>query len=151
MSREVTPISKEDQVARSPGGNRKCPTTGIYKGKCTCPRCLGARNKRKGSRGQTKTRKALGLKSEKWRGLHANEETWHSSNLRVEVKSGKQVQPVATRYVAARNQSDAARPIGDFRPFIFVAVPDGSQPLVVLRADDLRDVVAAFIEEWREA
>jgi hypothetical protein len=52
--------------------------------------------------------------------------------------------------VAARQQSDAAKARGDFRPFVFVAAPDGSQPLVVVRADELQAVVAAFLEEWSE-
>lgn len=145
---DVNPLSKEAQLARSPGGNRRCATTGVYKGSCKCPRCLGARNRRKGKRSQREVRKALSLRDEKWAGRQANEETWNASALRFEVKSGKQVQPVATRYVAARNQSDAARAIGDVRPFVFVAVPDGSQPLVVVRADELPAVVHAFMDEW---
>lgn len=145
---DVTPISKEDQVERSPGGNRRCATTGVYKGKCSCLRCRGARNRRKGQRKQREVRKALSLKPERWAGRTGNEETWHASNLRFEVKAGKQVGPVGTRYVAARNQADAARAVGDTRPFCFVAVPDGSQPLLVVRVDDLPAVVAAFVEEW---
>lgn len=140
------PFSKEKQV--DPAGTRTCPTTGVYKGKCTCGPCMGKRNRRKGKRSQRTVRKALNIRPESWQGRHANEESWFASNLRFEVKSGKQVQPVATRYVAARNQADAARAIGDMRPFCFVAVPDGSQPLVVIRADELEAAVLAFIEEW---
>jgi hypothetical protein len=92
----------------------------------------------------------LNLKDEQWRPRTGNEETWNASNLRFEVKSGKQVEPIATRYVAARNQSDAARAVGDVRPFCFVAAPDGSAPLVLVRADELPAVVAAFVEEWSE-
>jgi len=144
-------LSKEAQLSRSPGGNRRCPTTGVYKGKCTCRPCMGRRNRRKGQVKQRAVRKVLNLKAEKWSGRTGNEETWNASNLRFEVKSGKQVQPVATRYVAARNQSDAARSMGDHRPFVFVAAPDGSSPLVVVRADELPEVVAAFVEEWSGA
>lgn len=143
-------LSKEAQLARSPGGNRRCPTTNDLKRTCKCSSCQGARNRRKGQRKQRAARQALNLRSETWRGREANEETWHTSNVRVEVKAGKQVQPVATRYVNARAQSDASKARGDFRPFVFVACPDGSQPLVVVRADDLPAVVAAFVEEWAD-
>lgn len=145
-------LSKEAQLARSPGGNRYCEETGqrVLKRNCTGPKCRGARNRRKGQRKQREVRKALALRDEKWAGRTGNEETWNASNLRFEVKAGKQVQPVATRYVAARAQADAARAVGDFRPFVFVAAPDGSQPLIVVRADELQAVVAAFIEEWAE-
>lgn len=141
-------LSKEAQVSRSPGGNRKCPRTGKFKRSCVCGPCKGARNRRKGQRKQREVRKVLNLKPEKWSGRTGNEETWNASNLRFEVKSGKQVEPIATRYVKARNQADAARAVGDNRPFAFVAAPDGSAPLVVVRADELEAVVAAFMEEW---
>lgn len=148
----MTDFSKDAQLSRSPGGNRWCEETGqrVLKRSCTGPKCQGARNRRKGQRKQREVRKALMLRDEKWRGSTGNEETWNASRLRFEVKSGKQVQPVATRYVAARNQSDAARPVGDTRPFVFVAAPDGTTPLVVVRADELPAVVAAFVEEWSE-
>lgn len=144
------PLSKEAQLARSPGGASKCPRTGEPKRACKCPTCIGRRNKRKGQRKQSQVRKVLNLKPEQWRGRTGNEETWNASNLRFEVKAGKQVEPVATRYLSARQQSDANRALGDNRPFCFVACPDGSQPLVVVRADELADVVAAFVEEWTE-
>lgn len=144
------PFSKEAQLSRSPGYNPPCPKTGTPKRQCKCPSCVGRRNKRKGQRKQRQARKALGLKPERWKGREANEETWYSAAVRVEVKSGAQVKPIATRYVAARQQSDAAKARGDFRPFVFVAAPDGSQPLVVVRADELQAVVAAFLEEWSE-
>lgn len=143
-------LSKEAQLARSPGGASKCARTGTPKRSCTCPSCRGRRNKGKGQRKQREVRKILNLRPEKWRGRTGNEETWVASNLRFEVKAGAQVQPVATRYVAARQQSDAARAVGDTRPFCFVACPDGSTPLVVIRADELAAAVAAFVEEWTE-
>lgn len=146
----MTDLSKDAQLSRSPGGNRWCEETGqrVLKRSCTGPKCRGARNRRKGQRKQREVRKVLNLKPEKWAGRTGNEETWNASNLRFEVKSGKQVEPVATRYVKARNQADAARAVGDTRPFVFVAAPDSTTPLLVVRADELESVVAAFIEEW---
>jgi len=58
------------------------------------------------------------------------------------------VQPIATRYVAARNQSDSHRAIGDLRPFVMVAVPDGSDELLIVARRDLYAVVEALVEEW---
>lgn len=143
----MTDLSKEAQISRSPGGNRRCPTTGVYKGKCTCGPCVGRRSKRKGQRKQREVRKALALKPERWKGREGNEESWTAA-LRVEVKGGKQVEPVNRWYVKARNQSDLAKAIGDPRPFAFVAAPDGTSPLIVIRTDELPAVVAALVEEW---
>lgn len=140
------PFSKAKQTAKSP--NARCSSTGMLKRQCKCRSCLGARNRRKGQRKQREARKALNLRPESWAGRQANEETWHAANVRVEVKAGAQVKPIATRYVAARAQADAARAIGDLRPFVFVACPDGSQPLIVVRADELGRVLEAFAEEW---
>lgn len=141
------PFSRAKQVEDSPGGPKPCPRTGEPKRTCTCPSCRGRRNRAKGSRAQREARKALGLQPERWKGREANEETWMAA-LRVEVKAGAQVRPIATRYVAARNQSDAARAIGDTRPFALYARPDGSAGLLVIRADELPRVVAALLEEW---
>jgi hypothetical protein len=93
-------------------------------------------------------RKELALRTEKFVGRTGNEEHWHASRLRFEVKAGKQVEPIAVRYLRARQQSDAAKSIGDTRPFVMAAVPDGSQTLLVIRADEIRAVVDAFCEEW---
>jgi hypothetical protein len=55
--------------------------------------------------------------------------------LRVEIKAGAQVQPIATRFELAEHQSEQQRPLGDVRPFVFVAMPDdwGSEGLVIMR------------------
>ena len=147
----MSDLSKEAQVSRSPGGNRRCTSTGTLKRDCRCDSCRAWRNQRTGAKGQRKTRQVVGVNPERFSGRIANEETWHASNLRFEVKSGKQAEPINTRYVEARNQSDASRAIGDMRPFVFVAAPDGTTPLLVVRADEMGDVVAAFIEEWSTA
>jgi hypothetical protein len=68
--------------------------------------------------------------------------------VRVEVKAGKQVQAIATHYVEARNQSDAHRAIGDLRPFVMAAVPDGSDELLIVAKRDLYAFVEALVEEW---
>lgn len=146
---DANPLSKDAQVSRSPGGNRRCPSTNVLRRDCDCRSCRSRRSQSKGRKGQKAARLGLGLRPEKWKGREGNEESWTAA-VRVEVKSGKQVQPIATRYLEARAQSDAARARGDFRPFVYVAAPDGSQPLAVIRTDELEAVVSALIEEWSD-
>jgi hypothetical protein len=72
----------------------------------------------------------------------------HEENLRgpfrIEVKAGAQVKAVATKFLAAEKQSEASRPIGDNRPFVFVAMPDGmSDGFAVVRLSQLDRVVEA--------
>lgn len=50
----------------------------------------------------------------------------------MEMKAGKQVQPIATRFDLARAQSEEQRPIGDTRPFMMVAMPEGTKDGIVL-------------------
>jgi hypothetical protein len=52
--------------------------------------------------------------------------------FRVEVKAGGQVGPIATRFDAARSQSEASKALGDVRPFAMIAMPDGSSDGIVL-------------------
>lgn len=140
------PFSKERQVA---GVGRKCPTTGTYKGTCTCNPCRGRRNRRKGQAGQRTARKALGLTSERWRGREANEESWTAA-LRLEVKTGgRMANPIGIRYDQMRDQSEASKAIGDARPFAAVVKPDDwTDVLIVVKGSDLPAFVAALLEEW---
>lgn len=108
----MTDLSKAGQLARSPGGNRKCTLTGALKVSCSCPRCVGWRSQQKGRKAQRVVRKALHLKPERYASKESNEEAWTAA-LRLEVKSGKQVEAINRLYVAARNQSDASRSLGD--------------------------------------
>lgn len=109
---------------------------------CGDPVARNRRNKQSGQRKQRAAAKVLGVPLS---GLGAgHEENWRGAVL-VEVKSGAQVKPVATRYRNARAQAEAARAIGDHRPFVFMAMPEGdSGGLVVVHTDDLADVIAAL-------
>lgn len=111
---------------------------------CGDPVARGKRNKRSGQRKQRAAAKVLRVPLN---GLGSgHEENWPSVVL-TEVKSGAQVKPVATRYRNARAQAEAKRAIGDHRPFVFVAMPEGeSGGLVVVHTDDLENVVAALAE-----
>ena len=110
----------------------------------------GLTNKNKGRRKQNLARKKLKIPDTKFRSQMGNEESWQGE-VRVEVKAGKQVQTLWTKYQKAKEQSDANTRIGDTRPFMFVAMPDGtSNGLVVVELDKLDEVVFALLETWEE-
>lgn len=148
---DVTPLSKEAQVSRSPGGNRYCEETGVrlLRRECQGPSCRGRRNRNKGKTGQRAAREALRLSRERWVGREANEETWTAA-VRVEVKAGgSMANPIQLRYDKMRAQSDAATAIGDTRPFVGVVKADGhSDVIVMVKGADLPNVVQALLEEW---
>lgn len=110
----------------------------------------GLTNKNKGRRKQNLARKKLRIPDTKFRSQMGNEESWQGE-VRVEVKAGKQVQTLWTKYQKAKEQSEANTRIGDTRPFMFVAMPDGtSNGLVVVELDKLDEVVFALLETWEE-
>jgi len=110
----------------------------------------GLTNKNKGRRKQNLARKKLRIPDTKFRSQMGNEESWQGK-VRVEVKAGKQVQTLWTKYQKAKEQSDANTRIGDTRPFMFVAMPDGtSNGLVVVELDKLNEVVFALLETWEQ-
>lgn len=113
---------------------------------CTCNSCRGKNNRRKGDRKAATARKALGAMGANSR----HEEHW-GGGLRIEAKAGAQVGPILTRYLAARNQSEASRAIGDNRPFVMAAMPDRGPGLLVVEIDQLEHVVAALLENWTVA
>ena len=108
-----------------------------------CASCRGKNNRRKGDRKASTARKQLGAMGANSR----HEEHWGGA-LRIEAKAGAQVGPILTRYLAAKNQSEAARPIGDNRPFVMAAMPDRGPGLLVVEIDELAQIVAALLENW---
>lgn len=94
---------------------------------CGDPVARGKRNRAKGDSKARSARRRLGLSGSNTR----HEEHWRGM-LRVEIKAGSQVGPIATRFDAARNQSDEAKAFGDIRPFAMVAMPDGRSDGIVL-------------------
>lgn len=113
-----------------------------------CRSCLGRRNRRKGKRKQTAAARAAGVPTARFHGQNADEENWRAC-FRAEVKSGKQVQSLAARFLAAEKQSDGSRAVGDNRPFLFVAMPDGwgSEGVVTLRLSSWREWIVPLLEE----
>lgn len=112
----------------------------------SCPSCRGRQSRAKGDRKALKARKALGIPGANTR----HEELWGGS-LRIESKAGAQVGPILTRYLAAKAQSEAARAVGDNRPFLMAAMPDRGPGLLVIELDQLADVIAAIAENWGAA
>ena len=94
---------------------------------CADPAARGRRNRTKGDAKARRARKKLGLGGH----LTRHEENW-GGYFRTEVKAGLQVGPIATRFQTAKAQSDAAKALGDIRPFIIVAMPDGTTDGIVL-------------------
>jgi hypothetical protein len=113
--------------------------------KCSCRQCVGRNSKKSGGSKQSKAFTFLGVPRSSF---HPGHEEHIGGLVRAEVKSGGQVGPLWTRYKAAEAQSEAARPFGDHRPFVFVAMPEGvSYGLVVVRTDRLAETVAALAEQ----
>lgn len=115
---------------------------------CDCAKCRGTRNQSKGTKAQRRARKLAGIAAERFSTKTHNEESWRSSGVRWESKAGAQANPVATRYLAARAQSDAAKAIGDTRTFAAIFAADGSMPLIVVRADELEGFIAGILSDW---
>ena len=122
-------LSKEAQLARSPGGNRRCPTTGDLKAKCVCRPCIGRRARGKGKRKQNEAKKAVerafNQVAAPTSATSGQEEYWRLA-LRLEVKAGGMAKTVDTFYRNTKAQSDQSKAIGDSRPFGAIAMPDGS-------------------------
>ena len=113
----------------------------------TCVLCRNRRNKRKGGRKQTRARQMLAVP--RTGSMQPGHEEQFGGLVRTEVKAGAQVKPILTRYLAAEAQSEAARPFGDHRPFVFMAMPDGVKyGLVVIRSDVLEQAVLALYEQF---
>jgi len=104
----------------------------------------GRNNKAKGRKKQYVAMRKLLIPEPKLQHLRAHEEGWMDGWMRVEVKAGKQVQTLWNRYLKAKEQNDTNLP-DDERPFVFVAMPDGTNDgLVCLALNDVDEFVAAY-------
>ena len=114
-----------------------------------CRSCIGRRSKIKGRTKQRAAQVALGMVGPGTMLGPNHEENW-MGKLRVEVKAGAQVRPAATAFRRMRDQSEASRPIGDNRPFLGIAMPDGQRDGIVLcRLSDLTDIAVAIVEQMQ--
>ena len=104
---------------------------------CGDPVARGKRNRAKGDSKARRARKQLGIAGANTR----HEELW-GGLMRLEVKAGAQIAPIATRYCTAEQQSEQHRSIGDVRPFVLVAMPDGElDGLCVMRLSVLSQLL----------
>ena len=104
---------------------------------CGDPVARGKRNRTKGDDKARMARKRLGIGGANTR----HEELW-GGQFRLEVKAGAQIEPIATRYRNAEQQSEQHRAIGDSRPFVLVAMPDGqSDGLCVVRLSVMAQIL----------
>ena len=128
--------------------NKECPLFGTL-GKpgrdgrrrvrnCGDPAARGKRNRTKGDSKARRARKKLGLGGH----LTRHEENW-GGIFRTEIKAGAQVGPIYTRFRDAKAQSDAAKALGDVRPFVMVAMPDGtSEGIVLMTLTEFAEIVS---------
>lgn len=112
---------------------------------CGDPVARGKRNRAKGDSKARRARKVLSLSGPATR----HEELWRGGVL-TEIKAGRAggANQVWTQYRNSRAQAEASRAIGDHRPFVAAFCPDGtSHTLIVIRDDDLLNVIAAYAEQ----
>lgn len=112
---------------------------------CADPAARGRRNRTKGDSKARRARKKLGLGGH----LTRHEENW-SGRFLCEIKAGAQVGPIATRFQAAKAQSLAAKAVGDIRPFVMVAMPDGtSKGIVLMDLEEFSQIVLLLEQTTR--
>lgn len=121
--------------------------TRCVKNKCKCVKCRNGRNNRNGKRTQRAATKRLGLSHGQYAGAH--EEALQGPVVTEHKADARHAKPIATAYRRMRAQSDAARSIGDVRPFVASSTaPGSSQTLYTVAADDLEAFVYALAEAW---
>ena len=156
MAEQVTPNLKVMvECAKDGCGLADCTAYGVatkngHVRGCTtkCPQCRGRRNKRKGQRKQSSAVRAIGIQRSS---LSPGHEEFLPGALRTEVKSGGIAKPVWTKFLASEAQSNAARAVGDHRPFVALFMPDGTKDgLIVFRLSAIAETVQALYEQLLE-
>jgi len=109
-------------------------------------------NRSNGRNKQMRAKEMLGVPERLYGGKSADEEHWNSQ-VRFEVKSGNQVEPIATRFYAAEKQSSeyAGRQKDNSieKPFGMVAMPHGTGDGIFLcRLSQIKEVVEGLQENW---
>tara|TARA_R100000329_G_scaffold125612_1_gene104152 strand:- start:208 stop:606 length:399 start_codon:yes stop_codon:yes gene_type:complete len=108
-------------------------------------------NRNNGRSKQELARKLLKVPDNVGGRIPADEEDWNSKVL-FEVKSGKQVDPIATKFYNAESQSQEFQDNwNEKKPFSMVAMPNGTgDGLFICRLSELQKVVAGLLENWDE-
>lgn len=109
-------------------------------------------NRRNGRSKQMRAKEMLGVPERLWGGKSSDEEHWNSE-VRFEVKSGNQVEPIATKFFKAEKQSlDYAGRQKDGsmnKPFAMVAMPHGTGDGILLcRLSEVKKVVEGLQKNW---
>ena len=107
-------------------------------------------NRNNGRTKQELARKLLKVPDNVGGRIPADEEDWNS-NVLFEVKSGKQVDPIATRFYNAESQSqEFIDTLGKKKPFSMVAMPTGTgDGIFMCRLSSLEKVVEGLQENWK--
>lgn len=107
-------------------------------------------NRNNGRSKQELARKLLKVPDNVSGRIPADEEDWNSQVL-FEVKSGKQVDPIATRFYNAESQSqEFIDTLGKKKPFSMVAMPTGTgDGIFMCRLSSLEKVVEGLQENWK--
>tara|TARA_B100000287_G_scaffold430231_1_gene485077 strand:+ start:742 stop:1149 length:408 start_codon:yes stop_codon:yes gene_type:complete len=110
-------------------------------------------NRHSGRSKQMRAKDLLGVPERLFGGKSADEEHWNSE-VRFEVKSGNQVEPIAGRFYKAEKQSSeyaGRQKDGSMdKPFAMVAMPHGTGDGILLcRLSQIKEVVEGLQENWR--
>lgn len=125
---------------RKPWADDILCTTNCDKAKCA--HCRGAGNRAKGKRGQRMAAKSAGVT----RHAATHEESFRGA-LRMEVKADRACQPAVTAFMRLEAQAEAARAVGDPRPFMAaVKVEKATEVIYMFRASQVDAVVTALAE-----
>ena len=108
-------------------------------------------NRNNGRSKQELARKLLKVPDNVGGRIPADEEDWNS-NVLFEVKSGKQVDPIATKFYNAESQSQEFQDVWkEKKPFSMIAMPNGTgDGLLICRLSELQNVVAGLLANWEE-
>lgn len=108
-------------------------------------------NRNNGRTKQEMARKLLKVPDNVSGKIPADEEDWNS-NVLFEVKSGKQVDPIATRFYNAESQSqEFVDTLGTKKPFSMIAMPHGTgDGIFMCRLSSLEKVVEGLLENWKK-
>ena len=108
-------------------------------------------NRNNGRSKQELARKLLKVPDNVGGRIPADEEDWNS-NVLFEVKSGKQVDPIATRFYNAESQSQEFQDVWkEKKPFSMIAMPNGTgDGLLICRLSELQNVVGGLLANWEE-
>ena len=108
-------------------------------------------NRNNGKSKQDMARKLLKVPNNVSGKIPADEEDWNS-NVLFEVKSGKQVDPIATRFYNAESQSqEFVDTLGTKKPFSMIAMPHGTgDGIFMCRLSSLEKVVEGLLKNWKK-